>query len=161
MTTIISAFPATGKSFLYKEFPNKFFDSDSSNFSQLDTNKKNPDFPNNYICYIKKKLSEKKIILVSSHEIVRKALVENNLRFTLIYPDITLKQEYLIRCKLRKSPESFIEMLDKNWNNFINSCQNQKNCTKIVLQKYLYLKDVFHYCNTLQETSEEAQQEYF
>ena len=60
-------------------------DSDSSTFD-----KKN--FPENYITHIKNKISIVDIILVSSHKVVRDALVKNNINFTLVYPDRTLKK---------------------------------------------------------------------
>ena len=56
-TLVMSAFPASGKTFAYNKYKNSkiIFDSDSSEFSWIkdefgnNTKERNPDFPNNYI----------------------------------------------------------------------------------------------------------------
>lgn len=84
-TKIISAFPGTGKSWLFKNYPGLFLDSDSSDFSWTSPGVRNPDFPSNYITHIKQNIGKYKKIFVSSHDVVRKALVENGIPFTLVY----------------------------------------------------------------------------
>ncbi|RTK92898.1 MAG: hypothetical protein EKK64_11175, partial [Neisseriaceae bacterium] len=89
---VIAAFPGTGKSTYYKQHATEqiILDSDSSLFDKKD-------FPNNYIQHIKNHLNKADIIFVSSHKIVRDALVEANIPFTLIYPNLDCKDEYLTR----------------------------------------------------------------
>jgi len=72
---------------------------------------------------------------------VRQALVDNKLLFILVYPDRSLKQEYIERFKKRKSPFKFINFLEKNWDIFIDQMEKQSNCEKIVLNSGQYLKD--------------------
>ena len=72
---------------------------------------------------------------------MRQALVDNKLLFILVYPDRSLKQEYIERFKKRKSPFKFINFLEKNWDIFIDQMEKQSNCEKIVLNSGQYLKD--------------------
>lgn len=91
---IIAGFPGVGKSYLFNETDIKVTDSDSSKFDKKD-------FPNNYISHIQNKLDEGYTVLSSTHDDVRKAFVENNMPFYLVYPDIRLKDEYIERYKKR------------------------------------------------------------
>mgnify|MGYP000294488544 CR=1 FL=1 len=52
VTRIISAFPATGKSFYFKHTGLEVLDSDSSLFSWSEPEVRNPEFPQNYINHI-------------------------------------------------------------------------------------------------------------
>lgn len=132
--TLISAFPGTGKSYLFKNSDKKVLDSDSSKFDKKY-------FPDNYIQHIKDNINDVDYILISSHEVVRKALDDNNLKFILVYPDITLKDEYLKRYKERGSDKKFIDILDKNWEDWIKQLDKQKCFKRIVLKKDEYLTD--------------------
>ena len=99
-------------------------------------------FPKNYIDHIKANLGKVDIILISSHEVVRDALVKEGLHFTLVYPNIDLKQEFIERYKQRGSNESFIKLVSDNWTEWIEQLQNQNGCKKIELSTGQYLKDV-------------------
>jgi hypothetical protein len=135
-TLVISAFPGCGKSHFFRENKDKIvLDSDSSKFDKSN-------FPNNYIEHIKNNIGKADIILVSSHKEVRDALIDNDIKFTLVYPDISIKDEYLQRYKDRNSPESFIKLLGDNWELWIDELNNQKGCKKIKLKKGEYLSDV-------------------
>ncbi len=135
-TLIVSAFPGCGKSHFFRENKNKIvLDSDSSKFDKSD-------FPNNYIEHIKSNIGKADIILVSSHKEVRDALVENNIKFTLVYPDKSIKDEYIQRYIDRGNSEKFVELLTKNWLTWIDELDNQIGCKKIKLNKGEYLSDV-------------------
>lgn len=128
-TMVISAFPGTGKSYATKKLDN-VVDSDSSKFDKVN-------FPANYIEYIKDEIEQKtSVIFVSTHQEVRDALVKADIPFILIYPDISLKEEYLRRYKKRKSPQSFINLLDEKWDDWITSCEIQSNNYTIKLTIY-------------------------
>jgi hypothetical protein len=135
-TTLISAFPGTGKTSYYNN-NNDCLDSDSSKFDKTY-------FPDNYIEHIKRNVGKVSYIFISSHEEVRKALEKNYLYFTLIYPDISLKSEYLERYKKRGSPDSFISLLDKNWDTWINQLQKQEHCRHIILKSNQFISDVLN-----------------
>jgi len=122
-TRIISAFPGTGKSCFHKKHPDTTLDSDSSLFHWIEnedgTRKKNPDFPNNYIEHIKNGIGKYEFIFVSTHKIVRDALLDNCLFFYLLYPSVEYKDLYLQRYKERGSPESFISSVESNWEEWL------------------------------------------
>lgn len=134
-TKLISAFPGTGKSYFYKNTDKKVLDSDSSTFDKSD-------FPKNYIEHIKKKLGKVDIILISSHKEVRDALVDENLDFTLVYPNTELKDEYLERYEERGNEPSFIKMLDEKWTEFLTDIKSQDGCKLIELKSGEFLSDV-------------------
>jgi nitrous oxidase accessory protein NosD len=52
--------------------------------------------------------------------VVRKALLENNIRFVLIYPYKHCKDEWIERFKKRGNNEGFIKFISDNWDNFID-----------------------------------------
>jgi hypothetical protein len=100
------------------------------------------DFPRNYLEHIKSNIGKVDVILVSSHKEVRDALVENNIWFELVYPDPSIKEEFLQRYVDRGSPEKFISLLETNWNNWIGELEYQYGCKKIKLKEGQYLSDV-------------------
>jgi hypothetical protein len=138
---LISGFPGIGKSFVFDNSSLNISDSDSSKFPK-------ENFPSNYMEHIKSIIDDKDIILISSHDIVRQALVDNGLPFILVYPDRSLKQEYIERFEKRGSPAEFISFLEKNWDMFIDQMEQQDNCKKVVLNSGEYLKD---YIGTVME----------
>lgn len=112
------------------------FDSDSSLFDK-------EYFPGNYIEHIKEVLSNypNVVIMVSSHDNVRKAMAEAGIPYTLVYPQRELKGEYLERYEGRGSPEAFVNMMDNKWNDFIDSSESDPTQDRIVLSEGEYLVD--------------------
>jgi hypothetical protein len=144
---VISAFPACGKSTFYNKNsvyvnPNnklKILDSDSSLFSWIydennkKTNVRDPEFPQNYINHIKEQLPLQDYIFVSSHKVVRDALRDNHIHFTLIYPDRSLKDEWLRRFKERGNDDKFIQFQGEHWDEFITEMENESFPNKIII----------------------------
>ena len=132
---ILSAFPGCGKSHLFAS-PSKLLisDSDSSLFDKTE-------FPYNYVDHIQEKHLVNDLCLVSSHAEVRAEMKQRNLRYTLVYPARSCKPEYLARYARRGSPAAFIEMMDKQWDDFLDSCEAD-DAPSIVLQPGQYLSDV-------------------
>ncbi|WP_252214447.1 hypothetical protein [Clostridium sp. VAP41] len=132
-TFVISAFPACGKSYCFRNHQDIFsmLDSDSSEFSWIkdsegnNTKERNPNFPSNYIDHIKENIGKVDVVFVSSHEAVRKALAENNIKTIIVYPNKCMKEEWIRRFKERGNNEAFIKFISDNWNNFINDIQNE------------------------------------
>jgi hypothetical protein len=122
-TKIVSAFPGTGKSTFFRNNKDKSIDSDSSEFSWVideNGNKvRNPDFPRNYIQHIKENIGKYEYIFVSSHKEVRDALVDNCIFFYLAYPSRDRKEEFIKNYKARGDDDKFIELVEKNWDNWI------------------------------------------
>lgn len=155
MKLVLSAFPAVGKSTIFKEaderglkpahvhfndFTKEYeitvpsgdgipvFDSDSSKFDK-------EFFPTNYVQHIKSTLDklDDVIILVSSHDNVREMLQSQGIDYILAYPQRELKEEYIRRYKARGNAEGFINMMEEKWNDFIDSCEADPTPNKIVL----------------------------
>lgn len=166
MAIIISAFPGCGKSTICNEAESyglnrchvyyderegvkidvpaselpPVFDSDSSIFPK-------PDFPGNYIEHIKGLIEKfpNAVIMVSSHDVVRQALHDNGIEFSLVYPEIDTHGEYIQRYIDRGSPERFVQLMHTRWATFVNSCEDDPldQSQHYRLQPGQYLKDVY------------------
>lgn len=137
-TIIISAFPGTGKT-TYEggdyHPANWSLDRDSSGFSR-------DNFPNNYMTDIISRLGYYRILFISSHKEVRSALNLLGIPFTLVYPDVSLKDEYITRYKTRGNKQQFIDLLNENWEAWINELQSQSGCKHVVLQSNQFIANI-------------------
>jgi hypothetical protein len=137
---VFSVFPGVGKTHFYNQNKENTRDSDSSTFDKSE-------FPQNYIAHIKELLEDESIehILVSSHKVVRDALVEAGINFVLIKPQHNLKQEYLRRYAQRNSPQTFIDLLDRMWDEWLYEIDGENGrYSKYTLSgENMYLNDVF------------------
>jgi len=135
-TKIISAFSGCGKTYLSKTNYNKIiYDLGCSRFEKLN-------FPQNYINEIKNMIGKVDILLVSTHKSLRDALTENNIPYTLVFPNEYLKNEYINRYQNRTTTKRVINMIDKNWDIWQNEMKNQIGCDKIILESGQFLSDV-------------------
>jgi hypothetical protein len=135
---VYAGFPGVGKSTVYEDrdaYGVTILDSDSSTFDKTQ-------FPGNYIQHIQEQTALGNLILCSSHDTVRAALVENNIPFHLVIPHSSCKMEYLQRYKDRGSPAAFINLMYDKWDQFISSCLEQEGCTKTILQPGQFMCDV-------------------
>ena len=140
---IISGFPGVGKTTLFNKAGElRILDSDSSNFSWSDKGVRNPNWPQNYIDHIKDQRDTADVILVSSHDVIRKALAESGIPFTLVYPLLEMKDEHIQRYKNRESDEQLVTLLEKNYEKWIPELMDQEGCKHVVLQSGEYLADV-------------------
>jgi hypothetical protein len=74
------------------------------------------------------------VIFISTHEVVRKELksidIFSNDKIDgvyLVYPDLSLKDEYIKRYQERGNNKQFIEVLDKMFDNWIEELNNESN----------------------------------
>lgn len=141
MTKVISGFPGIGKSHLFGITTLSVKDSDSSAFSWTEEGKRHPDFPANYIRHIQDHQGDVDIILVSSHKVVRNALEEANIPYTVVYPGIHLKDEYMERYRRRGNEESFLHFIDQHWENFLKDIAAETFPDHIILEEDEYLSD--------------------
>jgi hypothetical protein len=140
-TKLVLGFPGVGKTMYYMKKKGKVdvLDSDSSTFPK-------DGFPNNYIEHILENIGKQDVIFISTHEVVRKALKsidifsnENVEGIYLVYPDLSLKDEYMKRYKERGNNKQFIEVLDKMFDNWVEELDNESNkFTKIKLNNSNY-----------------------
>jgi hypothetical protein len=144
---IISAFACCGKSYAAKyanqmKIPYTVVDLDSENYSHHKNGKKNENFIKDYMKAIKHYATQKVILLVSAHEAVHKALAHERLWHAIVYPRMLLKAEWLKRMKDRGSPESLVQIFDKNWDEFVAECERQRAGVHAPLAAGKYLSDV-------------------
>lgn len=139
-TKIVAAFPGAGKTY-YTHSEEQYMpqgwciDSDSSKFDKSD-------FPRNYIEHIKAQIGKVAIVFVSSHKQVRDALLSEGIWFTLIYPEVDLKSEYINRYEKRGNSAGFISLVDSNWDSWIAECKSQTECDHIVLKSGQFVSNV-------------------
>jgi len=155
-TQIISGFPGVGKSYACTFNFFKCLDSDSSNFSWESEGVRHPDFPENYMKHIKENQGKAWTIMVSSHKVVREALEAHGIEYTLVYPDKSLKAEYLDRYRKRGNDEKFIKFIGDHWDVFIDEIEQDIFPKKIKLGSGEYLGDAkFRIWGTLEDRKEE------
>jgi hypothetical protein len=155
---VICGFPGIGKTFTVQNwnYSNvKIYDSDSSNFSWIDKNDhskgRNPDFPANYIEYIKSIDNEDSVVLTSSHKEVREALKKCGINYYVVYPNLKSfgKDFYLDRIRARKNginSDSFVSLIAENCENWIKDIEETTNKKNIIaLTKYTSLEKVIFY----------------
>lgn len=130
---IVSAFCGVGKSYL----------CDNDNYSEVECWKysNDPNFPKNYVKEVKNQLKNNKIVFISTNPVTLDELKRQGLDFLLIYPDVSLKDEYMTRYKERGSHEDFINTLDEHWDNWITELEGYE-CNKIKVGQGEYLSDV-------------------
>lgn len=131
-TKVIAGFPGVGKSFFTNnnsEFTCK--DSDSSEFSWLDSGERNPNFVSDYINHIDASFKSGKYdyVFISTHELILSNMPEHIVEsLYMVVPDKSLKSTYLERYECRGSPKSFIDLISNNWDNFIDDVVQNENC---------------------------------
>jgi len=52
-----------------------------------------------------------------------------------------LKKEYMERYFMRNSNPDFMDMMDKYWDDFVSSMEEQSNCNHVILNSGEYLSD--------------------
>ncbi len=146
MTKVISAFPGTGKSYFVSSIgqETKVVDLDSGGYTlgyTKDGKVRNQDFPKNYLAAIKKHIGKTDMLFVGCQPEVIAALRDAAIPFTLIYPERCLRTEYVGRFQRRHNQQSFIDLLSRNWDIFLDYLERQKECEHVVLGSERYISD--------------------
>ena len=139
-TTIVSGFPAIGKSFIAKKLPTIVRDLESSDFHWTLDGKgnklPNPKWPENYIESIKAldKSGMYRSVCVAAHQDIREKMAAAGIKYTNVFPENTPEMKKLIldRCRTRGNSQEFINNLDKNWDSYIESMENDPGAAAIV-----------------------------
>lgn len=140
---VVSAFPATGKSYL-AERNSELVDSDSSLYSWEwrgpETRVRHSAWPGNYLEHIRANLADDRSVLCSTHEEVRGVLVKAGLSFVLVYPRADLRTEYIDRMRERGSPGGLIQVVADRWFSWMADLRKQDGCAHVVLGPGEYLR---------------------
>lgn len=134
-TKLIAAFCGTGKTHICN---NKKISAIEIEYWKYKDN-----LQDQYVSDIKKQFGKINYILISTDPEGLRLLNSHGFNITLIYPDISLRNEYLDRYINRDSPPDFIGTFMKYWIPWINELKEQNYCEKhIILNSYQYLSDV-------------------
>jgi hypothetical protein len=143
-TKVYSTFPGCGKTTYFNTTDRNVLDSDSSKFDKKH-------FPGNYLDHIEKNIEDPNVdkILVSSHKDVREGLVRRKIPFVMVYPDRDIKDEYIQRYKDRGNNDEFVDLLEKNWDNWMDEMDEMsvpvgQILYKVRLKSGQYLSDVIN-----------------
>lgn len=139
--SVVAAFPATGKSFVAGR-DHRFADSDSSAFSWQSPGVRHDDWPSNYMKHIEGLIEDGTHVLCSSHQEVRDALVAAEIPFTLVYPSVDQRDDYIARLNGRGSAPKLVTLIAGHWDEWVASCIRQGGCDHIVLPHGYYLSNV-------------------
>ena len=136
-TKIFSVFPVSGKTYAAKKLTEegyKVLDLDSNNYSHWykyeddffikEQEVQNPSFPQNYIKVIEEAIGEYDFIFISTHKKVRDSLENKNIKYSLIYPNHNMKEEWIGRCYLCGNNHGFCNKLASNWDQWIKGLDN-------------------------------------
>lgn len=131
---IVSAFPGSGKTEFAKRILevetfnyNSVLDLDSADYNWVEGQYgtvRNPNFVKDYVDEIELQADSYDFVLVSSHEEVLEEMYQRNLLFVMVAPDKLRKQEFLDNYHERGSHPEFIDLIDKNWDDFLDSYFN-------------------------------------
>lgn len=146
----IWCFPGTGKSSVSQSVPD-VLDADSQLFQFIGATPQmlhntaarartapNPEYPDNYFNYIENAGST--YVLLNCHVSLLPRIPSENL--LLIYPDISLKDEYLCRYRDRGDSESFISYVDESFADMVRAIESYP-CRKLrITDEHTYLTDI-------------------
>ena len=152
---IVSGFAGIGKTKLSVDYPNMCKDLESSHFKWLSnsettkTDEKskgdksrilNPEWPDNYVKAIKDANEKFNYVFISMDKEVRNKLDEENIRFFLAFPSKDCKEDYLQRYRSRGNMNTFISLIEKNWDSWIDDLYADSH-SQIRLHKGEFLSD--------------------
>lgn len=147
----IWCFPGTGKSSVSQSVPD-VLDADSRLFQFIGATPQmlhntaarartapNPEYPDNYFNYIENAGSS--YVLLNCHVSLLPRIPSENL--LLIYPDISLKDEYLCRYRDRGDSESFISYMDESFADMVRAIESYPCRNKLrITDEHTYLTDI-------------------
>ncbi len=82
---------------------------------------KNPEWPENYIEFIKKQNTKDQIVLISAQPEILNMLGQQGIPFKTITPDVSTKNQIMERYEIRGNNKEFINMMSSNFEKFITS----------------------------------------
>ena len=134
-TPIIAAFCGTGKTYTCQGSAGRLIEFECWEYSNR------PGFPHSIVNDIISEYGTVDGIFISTNPMVLNAL-PSKMDVVLIYPDLSLKDEYISRFVNRGSPDDFISMLSKYWKPWIVEAMAQPIERHIVLKSGKYIESV-------------------
>lgn len=134
-TQIISAFCGTGKTYLCQGSGGSLVEIECWAYSNK------PGFPHNIIRHINSIHGTVDGLFISTNPMVLNAL-PNKTKAVLIYPELSLKDEYIKRFVDRGSSDDFISTLSKYWESWIVEAMANKQLRHIILKSGQYIESV-------------------
>jgi len=157
--SVIICGPAVGKTFLSKndkrfidldemKAKNKYNITDDKDFEKNKLNRGKIIHENSLeysLNILKKEIMTEKILLLSYNKQLINYIINNNIEYCLVYPNLNSRNEYINRMKKRGNSEKFVEEMtnEKAWNSFYFENENDTKPTfKIKLKEGQYLSDI-------------------
>ena len=142
---VICGFAAIGKSTFKTNCEEGYdgirvIDLDSSLFP------KGPTWPYNYLEAIKERLSERCILMISTHKAIYSQLLEEGVDLILVYPKRELRTEWLERIRRREeiagsdAAASICGVVNERWDGWISEYGEQRGCLRYEMSQGEYLQ---------------------
>lgn len=140
---VICGFPGTGKRYALQRLKDicKVAYVDELEFKWIGTILKDfgLSYPKVYINQINNLRKSHDFILVSSDREIRDLLKAYNIEYHLVFPDISLKNEYIGRAYLNAYTDKYIQDIAIHWDSMIKNCITDPTPNKQVLQQHEYI----------------------
>ena len=146
-TRIIAAFPGTGKSWLCKKGlpPYTLSEEDASrylgSFNKFGRYIKNYNFKKDYARFISSRPSFGYLVLIHPNRQILDACKSVNITPTIVYPDISLRDEYIERYTNRGTKKELLEYLSRHFDTLIRNIESYSE-PKVKLGSGVFLSDV-------------------
>ena len=159
MNMIIAAYAGTGKTTLAAIYPDSVIDFVCMPYKYYlspdndngEASKGNPynvmreEWPHNYVEAIEAASDEGKILLIPSDSQALALLREDNIPYTLCYPQRNAKEICRRRFIDRGNTDDFLSIFIGGWDLYIGKLETIEAERRIVLEPYQFLSDVFDF----------------
>lgn len=140
---VLCGFPGTGKRYALERMKDvcKLVYVDDTEFKWIGAVLKDFGlrYPKVYVNQIKKLQKTHDFILLPSDREIRDILKAYKIEYRLVYPEISLRNEYVGRAYLNKYNADYIDHLVDNWDSIVRNCMTD-NCTyKRELKQHEYI----------------------
>lgn len=134
-TLIYASFCGSGKTYINENVDIESIEIEYWKYIESGTQDK-------YVTDVKSNIGKVDFIFISTDPEGLRLLNKEGLSLILVYPENSLRNEYLDRYINMDNTYDFIGMFMKNWNIWINELKEQKYCKHIVLKSGEYLTDI-------------------
>ena len=158
--SVVVGVPAVGKTYLSKN-DSRFIDldemkakykynikDDDINFEKNKLNRGkafHEDSLNYALNILKNEIKSERIVLISFNKEILDFVINNKIKYCLVFPSLDSREEYIKRMRKRGNNEEFIHAMtnEKDWNFFYErNSSDMKPTHKIELKKGEYLSDI-------------------